>query len=143
MTLFTFRGVKSHGWTFYDPNNMLSCELDRDTSVLIVRPEGPLAREDFRTLAEVVDPYILETGPLKALIIHVKSFPGWENLTGLVEHFRFVRDHHRLIGKVALVSDSKLASFAPKIAAHFVSAEISVFPFEKLDEAREWISGAK
>ncbi len=143
MTLFTFRGVKSHGWTFCDPNNMLFCELDRDTSILIVRPEGPLSREDFKSLAETVDPYILETGSLKALIIHVQNFPGWEDLAGLVEHFRFVRDHHRQIVKVALVSDSKLASFAPKIAAHFVSAEISVFPFKKLDEAREWISGAK
>ncbi len=122
---------------------MLSHELDRDAGVLVVRPEGPLSSDDFKSMAEVVDPYILETGSLKAPIIHVKSFPGWEDLTGLVEHFKFVRDHHRQIAKVALVSDSKLASFAPKIATHFVNAEISVFPFEKLDEAREWISGAK
>ena len=118
---------------------MISHELDRDAGVLTVRPEGPLSGEDFKSLATAVDPYILEFGSLKALIIHVESFPGWENFVGMVEHFKFVKGHHQHIGKVALVTDSKLAGFMPKIVAHFVNADISVFRFGGLDEAREWV----
>jgi len=118
---------------------MISHELDTDAGVLTVRPEGPLSGEDFKTLAAAVDPYIREFGSLKALIINVESFPGWENFVGMIGHFKFVKGHHQDIGKVALVTDSKLAVFMPKIVEHFISADIAVFPFGSLDEAKEWV----
>ncbi len=118
---------------------MISHELDRDTGVLTVRPEGPLSGEDFKSLAAAVDPYIEEFGSLKGLIINVESFPGWENLVGMMEHFKFVKGHHQDIEKVALVTDSKLAGFMPKIVEHFVNADIEVFPFGSLGEAKEWV----
>ena len=117
---------------------MLCHELDRETGVLLVQPDGRLSGDDFKSLTAVVDSYILETGSLRALIIHVETFPGWENLVGMVEHFRFVREHHKYIEKVALVSDSKLAKLMPKVVDHFVNAEISVFPYSELDSAKEW-----
>ena len=120
---------------------MLCNELDREAGVLLVQPDGRLSRDDFKSLAAVVDPYILETGSLRALIIHVETFPGWENLAGMVEHFRFVKEHHKNIEKVALVSDSKLAKVMPKLVDHFVNAEISVFPYSELEAARKWAAG--
>jgi hypothetical protein len=118
---------------------MIYHELDRKTGVLLVQPGGPLSRDDFRSLAAAVDPYILEAGNLKALISRVETFPGWENLVGLVEHFRFVKEHHRYIEKVAFVTDSKLVRLMPKLAEHFVNAEISAFPYSELDAARRWV----
>ena len=118
---------------------MISHELDADSGVLTVRPEGPLSGEDFKSLAAAVDPYIQEFGSLRALIISVESFPGWENLVGMIGHFKFVKGHHRDIGKVALVTDSKLAGFMPKIVEHFLNADIEVFPFGSLNEARDWV----
>jgi hypothetical protein len=29
------------------------------------------------------------------------QFPGWENIAGMLGHFRFVHDHHRAICRVA------------------------------------------
>jgi len=120
---------------------MLCHELDRVAGVLLVQPEDRLTQDDFKSLAAVVDPYILETGTLKALIIHVETFPGWENVVGMVEHFRFVKEHHKNIKKVALVSDSKLAKVMPGLVDHFVNAEISVFPYSDLQAAKEWAAG--
>jgi hypothetical protein len=120
---------------------MLCHELDREAGVLLVQPEDRLTQDDFKSLAAVVDPYILETGSLRALIIHVETFPGWENFVGMVEHFKFVREHHKNIQKVALVSDSKLAKVMPNLVEHFVNAEISVFPYSDLAAAKEWVVG--
>ena len=120
---------------------MICHELDRETGVLLVQPDGRLTKDDFQSLTAVVDPYILETGSLRALIIHVETFPGWENIVGMVEHFRFVKEHHKSIEKVALVSDSKLTKLMPKVVDHFVNAEISVFPYSELGAAREWVAG--
>ena len=122
---------------------MLCHELDRDAGVLLVQPDGRLSQDDFKALAAVVDPYVLETGSLRALIIHVETFPGWENLVGMIEHFRFVKEHHKNVEKIALVTDSKLAKLMPKFVDHFVNAEISVFSYSDLDEAKKWVAVKK
>lgn len=46
----------------------------------------------------------------------------------MAAHFRFVRDHHKRVKKVAVVTDSALGSVAERLASHFVSAEIKQFP---------------
>ena len=73
------------------------------------------------------------------MLIHVKLFPGWENLKGLVSHLRFVRDHHQMVKKVALASDSTLAEIIPKLADHFVQAEVKDFDFSEREKALEWL----
>ncbi|MDX1377000.1 MAG: STAS/SEC14 domain-containing protein, partial [Burkholderiales bacterium] len=91
-----------------------------------------------------VDPYLEQHGSLEGLMIDAPAFPGWENFAGLISHLRFVREHHRHIRRVAVVSDSALLAAGPKIAGHFVAAELKSFPSAERDAARAWIeSGAK
>ncbi len=118
---------------------MLKHSLDTANSVLYVRPESKLEETDFAALAQAVDPYIEERGGLAGIIIEAPEFPGWENLGALMSHFRFVRDHHKHIKKVGLVTDSPLGDIAETLAAHFVSAEVRHFPTGELDSARQWV----
>ena len=118
---------------------MIQHELLRERGILIIKPEGELRADDFTALAGVVDPYIEQHGELKGLMLEAPSFPGWEDFAALVSHVRFVRDHHRQIRRIAVVSDSKLLSAAPKIASHFVSAEVRSFDAGGRDAALAWI----
>jgi hypothetical protein len=65
-----------------------------------------LSADDFREIARVLDPYIREKGKLTGLLIQAKSFPGWESFGALLQHMKFVHDHHRKIDRVAAVTDS-------------------------------------
>ena len=105
----------------------------------LIEPDGPLSRDDFDAIARHIDPVIEAGGQLDGLIIKTRSFPGWENLGGLIEHFRFVRNHHRMIHRVALVTDTALVSLLPAIVGHFVSAEVKQFGFDDDDDAIEWM----
>lgn len=118
---------------------MIRHELLRDRGVLIVHPEGALRAKDFAALAADVDPFIEVHGALNGLMIDAPAFPGWENFAGLVSHLRFVRDHHRLIRRVAVVSDSTLLAFAPRLASHLVSAEVRAFGAAERDAALAWL----
>jgi hypothetical protein len=120
---------------------MIKFHLDKKSAVLHVQPQGPLARDDFSELAETVDPFIEEAGHLAGLLIESASFPGWESLGAMIQHFRFVRDHHASIEKVALVTDSQLGDIAEKIASHFVSAKVKHFAAGRLEDARKWVAG--
>ena len=119
---------------------MLEHKLLKDAGVLVVRPKEPLSTEDFAALAAEADSYIERNGALNGLMICAEKFPGWENLEGAVSHFKFVRDHHRKIAKVAFVSDSELLAILPRLAAHFVSADIKHFKRGEEAEALTWLS---
>ena len=60
----------------------------------------------------------------------------------MVAHFRFVRDHHQRVRKVAVVTDAALGDIAEKLASHFVAAKIRHFPAGHADAARHWIMSA-
>ena len=118
---------------------MIEYDLDTEHSILHVQPKSAIEQDDFTKLANAVDPHIEATGGLAGLIIEAPGFPGWESLGAMVNHFRFVRDHHKRVKKIAVVTDSALGDFAERLASHFVSAEIRHFPAGRVEEAREWI----
>ena len=72
-------------------------------------------------------------------LIEVSTFPGWESLGAMAAHFRFVRDHHKHIKKIGVVTDSALGKVAEQWASHFVSAEIRHFSAGELEVAKQWI----
>ena len=119
---------------------MLKFELLRDAGVLVVEPRDALTAEDFQAIAQTVDPYIRDNGRLTGLLIDAPSFPGWESFAALIEHIRFVRDHHRNIDRVAAVTDSQILSIAPTIAQHFAHPEFKVFRSGERVSALAWLS---
>jgi SpoIIAA-like len=118
---------------------MIEYDLDRRHSILRVRPKSALEAADFTRLASAVDPYIEETGDLRGLIVEVSHFPGWDSFGAMASHCRFVRDHHRRIRRIAVVTDSPMGNVAEHLASHFVSAEIRHFPAGSLETAQRWI----
>jgi len=119
---------------------MLEYSFDKEKAVLHVTPKTSLNKEDFNDLSKVVDPFIEKTGGLNGLILQVERFPGWENWSALVRHFRFVRDHHRKIQKVAIVTNSLIGEIGEHITSHFVSAKIKHFSGNQIEAAKEWIT---
>jgi hypothetical protein len=120
---------------------MIDYHLDRAAAILTIRPESALEKSDFAELAKAVDPQIEEHGDLKGLIVEAPKFPGWDNFGALVTHLRFVREHHKHVKKIAVVTDSHLGDVAEHLASHFISADIRHFPAGRLDEARNWVAG--
>ena len=119
---------------------MLEHNLDSH-GILHLHPKGALAKEDFASLAKTVDPYIEKQGDLAGIILDVAKFPGWDSLGAMAAHIRFVRDHHKRVKKIAVVTDAKLGDVAEKIASHFVAATIKHFPAGQTQAAEQWILG--
>jgi hypothetical protein len=119
----------------------LAHRLLPESGVLVVEPDRPLRAEDFEALALTVDPWIESHGELRGVVVHAREFPGWENLGAFFGHLRFVRDHHRRVRRIALAAGGRLAELAPRLAEHFIAAEIRHFGYEELDRATVWASG--
>lgn len=85
---------------------MLHHELLPEAGILIISPQGPLQQSDFEAVAQEIDPYIEAKGGLRGLLVQAESFPGWADFAALLAHFKFVKNHHQHIEKVAAVTDS-------------------------------------
>ena len=109
-----------------------------NSGVIVVEVKGALRALDFDALALTADTWIEAHGDLQGLVIHAHEFPGWENLGSFLRHVRFVRDHHRKVRRIAFAADSKLASLAPRLAEHFVKAEVKSFGYDELESAVTW-----
>ena len=120
---------------------MIDHSFDATQSILHLRPKGELTKEDFAQIAATVDPQIETKGALAGIIIELSAFPGWDSLGAMAAHLRFVREHHKQVKKVAVVTDAKLGAVAEKLASHFVAATIKHFPAGQADAARQWIAG--
>ena len=117
---------------------MLSVTHDRDANLFLVEPSGAMTRDDFQSLSEQVDTAIAESDTAPGLVIHASGFPGWASFGAFLEHMTFVRDHHRLIPKIAFVSDATVLSIFPAIARHFVKARVRHFHEDQFAEAKQW-----
>lgn len=118
---------------------MIEHTLDTEHSILYLHPTSSIEQNDFVELAKIIDPYIEKAGDLSGIIIEVASFPGWENLSTMITHFRFVKEHHRHVKKLGLVTDSVLANIVEHLGSHFVAAEIRHFPAGEFEAAKQWI----
>jgi len=120
---------------------MIEHTLDTESGILHLHPKSALQESDFLELASVVDPYLESHGEIKGVIVDAPGFPGWDSFGAMAAHFRFVRDHHRRIRKIAIVTDAHLGDVAEKLGSHFISATVKHFPAGHAAEAERWILG--
>ena len=109
---------------------------------MVVEVAEPLRVQDVEALATVVDGWLAEHPTLHGLVLHARTFPGWENVGGLVRHLRFVIGHHRHVDRVALAVDGPLAAVAATVAELVAHPQVRRFTFDELDAAIAWASTA-
>jgi hypothetical protein len=108
-------------------------------NVVALSPQGALTEEDFDRVAQAIDRHINERDIVPNILVHVRDIPHWASLSAMSRHFHFVKEHQRLVKKVALVGDVGLLGVLPPLIDHFVGAKVRHFPEEKIDAAREWV----
>jgi hypothetical protein len=121
---------------------MLDYSIMKPEGILVLKPRAPLSKEDFGGLSAAVDSYLSDHAKLHGVLIQSKAFPGWENFGGFTAHMHFVSGHHKKIERLAIVTDSPVASIGESLAKHFTSAEVKHFPFTDDAKALEWLETA-
>ncbi len=131
-------------WLRAAPDTSLHFRILPDRGVVIVEPKGKLSADGFDALEAAVDDWIdAGGGTVNGLVIHLRAFPGWEDMGSAWRHIRFVRGHHRKIPRVAFASESKLAVVAETLGQHFLEAEIQRFDRDALNDAIDWASAGR
>lgn len=120
---------------------MLIHELLREPAILVLRPEGRLTAEDFERVSAEVDPFIEERGHLAGVLVHTRTFPGYDSLRALRAHLRFLRSHRDTVRKIAIVTDGAILSKVPALVNLVLPAEVRRFPYDREEAALAWLAG--
>jgi hypothetical protein len=72
---------------------------------------------------------------LKGVLIRSESFPGYEHLSDISAHARFVNEYGNRVRKVGICSDSPVAAFLSFIGQIFTDAEVRRFRYDEKDQA--------
>lgn len=121
---------------------MLDYSVMKPEGILVLKPHSPLSKEDFDGLSAAVDAYLSDHAKLHGVLIQSKEFPGWENFGGFSAHMHFVKEHHKKVERIAVVTDSSIAGVAESLGRHFTSAEVKHFPFPDDTQAMDWLKAA-
>ncbi len=117
---------------------MLETEIDEKNNLFIVTPKGTVSEADFEGLGDTLNNYINSNDKAPGIVLDAAGLPHWKNSAALFAHLKLVRDHHKLISKVALVSDSATLSVMPALVDLFLDAKIRHFPQTDLEKAKAW-----
>jgi hypothetical protein len=120
----------------------LSHRLLSESGVIVAEISEPLRAQDFDALGATAQKWLETHDGLQGIVLHVRKFPGWQNTGALRRHIRFVRDHQRRIGRIAVATNSKVAEVAPRVARHVVRPDVKAFGYDELDRAIAWAAGS-
>lgn len=117
---------------------MIDIEIKRAENVFLLKPRGSISADDFKSVASTIDGYINEHDAVPRLVFQVGELPHWKDLEAMTAHLHLVRDHHKIIPKVAIVSDSALLALLRPVVDVFTGAKVRRFPADALDDAINW-----
>lgn len=121
---------------------MLDYSIIKPEGILVLKPHGPLSKEDFAGLSAMADAYLADHVRIHGVLIRSKEFPGWETFGGFTAHMHFALEHHKKVKRIAIVTDSHFAAIAESLGSHFTSAEVRHFPFPDEVKALGWLETA-
>ena len=106
-------------------------------NVLEVDLHGKLCREDFERIAPDTERLIGQYGKIRILVT-MRDFEGWD-MGAFWEDLKWEAKHFNDVERLAMVGDEAWQKWMTSFCKPFTTAAVRFFPFEKLDEAHEWV----
>lgn len=73
-------------------------------------------------------------------MINAEPFPGWRDLSSILQHLSFINAYQKEIERIAVVSNSGFMAMTPRMADHIVAADIRHFVYKDRDKAMSWLA---
>lgn len=114
-------------------------QTDLGNGALHVALLGKLDPSAFAGEAEDMNAFIRRNDRFR-LLVDLREFDGWQGLGALWQHLGIVRDHYRLLDRVAVVGESRWHRLALSGLGRLSGAEARYFDRDAFDDARTWVT---
>lgn len=119
---------------------MINLDVTPDSNIVKAKIVGEMQAEDWDTAAPTIDQLINDYGNIN-LFLDATEFKGWDDLKAAKAHLSFVKNHHKKIDRVALVTGKNWQHWIAGAASVFVDAELKAFEDNQRNLAADWVQG--
>ncbi len=128
-------------WVCESDRARIGITLDPGTGILTLEPaaDTALSEDDFEAVGAAIKDYLKDHDQLHGVLICSRRFPGWQGVGALFAHLKFINSMHDKIGKVAMVTNSPVGSFADHVLDPLTLAKLRRFDYDQRDEAMAWL----
>ena len=120
-------------------DNGLFCQFDDHHGVLLLDVKNPFTADDFQVISSIIDPYFVENGELRGIIINSRKFPYWTNVQNRRQYIEFAGNNHHKFKRAALGMGGFFVRIVARIARGRVYPKIKVFKYNQIEKAQDWI----
>jgi hypothetical protein len=132
----------ARSWVCETERARIDIKLDTDAGILVLEPaDKALSEDDFEAVGKTIASYLADHDRLRGILLQSRKFPGWQNVGALFAHLKFVSSVHDKIGKIALVTNSPMGTFADHVLDPLMLAKVRKFDYDQRDEAMRWLQG--
>jgi hypothetical protein len=117
---------------------MFIIEERPNENIIVVTPKNSIKAENIESFKNQVNKYINTHDVIPNFVFRINSVPYWANFRALQEHFQFVKNHHKLVKKVAIISDSPTVTIMRSLVNFFTDASVRRFSEKAFDDAINW-----
>jgi hypothetical protein len=108
-----------------------------DDAVVGLICEGDLSNSDLRQIHELLHER-LAVNPNSGLLIHMKNFTGYKNLSAVAKDLKMDVSHRNDFSRIAVVGDCKWMRWGTALAQSLTSAKMQWFDTDEIDQATAW-----
>lgn len=114
-------------------------EVQQDQALFRVAAKGKIQAADFDRLSPLVVTAAREHGHIR-LLFDFAEFGGWADTAAAAAHFRFVKDHHRTVERIAALGKKEWQRWVSSFAGVFFAPEIRFFEPSERSNAEAWLA---
>ncbi len=109
--------------------------------VVELEVKNDLSCADFQSLGEFITQEVSHGRAARGLIVEVNEFPEWRGIDALACHVEFIRDHHQLLPKIAVLTDDvTLKLVLEKVLVPLIKSELKIFAANGIRQAEDWLN---
>jgi len=116
----------------------MTMHMRPDKRVLILRPQGPLTAEDFTLLATILETLSTTVASTCGIVVQTATLPTWRDVGSFLRHVHFLRSDQPHVQRLAIATDSPMATWIASFVERFIAPQVGHFAFEALEDAIAW-----
>lgn len=117
---------------------MFEYVFDKKHKVVGLKPSGVMTHEDFEQARLKLETFVHEEGKIAGVLIQPPDgYKHWDTFNGLIGQLKLRDNQHRMIPKVAVVSNVPMMTLINRISSHFAHADVQ--EFAQLGPALRWV----
>jgi len=118
---------------------MLTIHLMEPGTILALHPHGVIEEGDIDRLRKALEDQAEAGHAVRGLLVNAAQFPGYADVSALMAHLGLIREFHRRLAKVALVTDAGFGPVAETLGRAMLAVDMRHFPAARLAEAEAWL----